>query len=236
MTPPSAGLAARNDNAVRENTAGQVLIDWGRRTPFRIALTEAGTRGGPPRRSWTCEALRDDAAALATALLSRFAPGERIAVWSAPRPEAVLLQFAAAFAGLPLVTIDPACRVGELAQILDHCRAAALFMTTADWARAPARYGPGGAAGVREVVDIADRWALFAKRGCVDGLPEVLSVDVAQIRYASGGAGALRGEAVLHGDLADALRGAIAGGTPRAEALLPYFRRSARADRVVAVA
>ena len=145
MSPSHACLATtHNEDAAWETTAGDVLIDWARRTPYRAALTEAGAPGAP-RRSWTCEALRDDAATLAVALLSRFAPGERIAVWAPPSPEAVLLQFAAAFAGLTLATIDPACRVGELTGILDQSGAVGLFMMSGKWGRTRARRRPRGA-------------------------------------------------------------------------------------------
>jgi fatty-acyl-CoA synthase len=222
MTLPHACLAPRNDTAARETTAGDVLIGLARRTPYRIALTDVCFPGALPR-SWTCEALRDDAAMLAVALLSRFAPGERIAVWAAPCSEAVLLQFAAAFAGLTLVTIDPACHEAELTRILDHSRAVGLFMSIGEWGGAPRRCATSASARLREVVDLADRRTLFVKRGRVDGLPEVRPHDLAQIRYAAGGHGPLRGEAVLEADLADALHAAIAGAGPRADALLPYF-------------
>jgi fatty-acyl-CoA synthase len=244
MTPSHACLTARHEDAAHGTTAGDLLVEWARRTPYRIALTEAGARGAPARH-WTCEALRDDAATLAVALLSRFAPGERIAVWAPPCPEAVLLQFAAAFAGLTLAMIDPACDLAELPGVLDHSGAVGLFMMTGKGGRASARRAVSGAAALREVVDLADQWALFAKRRCVDGLPDVRPGDSAQIRYAAGGSGPPRGETVRQGDLADALRGAISGGRPRGDALLPYYPRStpegraapaARTGRVVAVA
>ncbi len=69
----------------------------------------------------------------------------------------------------------------------------------------------------------ADRRALFAKRRCVDGLPDVQPRDPAQICYAAGASGSLQGETVLQGDLADALLGVIAAGSRRGEALLAYF-------------
>ncbi|MDB5479632.1 MAG: fatty-acyl-CoA synthase [Caulobacteraceae bacterium] len=225
MTPSPACNAIRNDDAAEATTVGDVLIHWARRTPYRIALTDAGAPGAPPR-SWTCEALRDDAATLAVALLSRFAPGERIAVWASSCPEAVLLQFAAALAGLTLVAIDPACLGGELTQILDHSGAVGLFTMTTDGGRAPPRDVASAAAALREVVELSDRRTLFAKRRCVDGLPDVRPLDPAQIRYPAGEGGFPGAEAVLQCDLADALRGAIARGTPRGDALLPQFPRS----------
>ena len=234
MTQSHAGPAARHEDTAPGTTAGDILIEWARRTPYRIALTEAASRGGPGRH-WTCEALRDDAATLAVALLSRFAPGERIAVWAPPCPEGVLLQFAAAFAGLTLAMIDPACDVGELPRILDHSGAVGLFMMTGKGGRASARRAASRAVALREVVDLAEPWALFAKRRCVDGLPDVRPGDSAQIRYAVGGSGPPRGETVRHSDLADALLGAISSGRPRGDALLPYFPNGPQLDLATAV-
>lgn len=235
MTPSHARDATRDNDAAGATTAGDVLIEWARRTPYRIALTEMRAPGSPPR-SWTCEALRDDAATLAVALLSRFAPGERIAVWAPHCPEAVLLQFAAALAGLPLVAVEPACGAGELTQILNHCGAVGLFTMTVEGGPAPPRGVASAAAALREVVDLSDRRTLFAKRRCVDGLPEVRPLDPAQIRYPAGESGSPDGEAVLQRDLADALRRVIAGGARRGDTLLPCFPRSRSPERPAAVA
>lgn len=235
MTPSPACNAICNDDATEATTVSDVLIRWARRTPYRIALTDTGASGAPPR-SWTCEALRDDAATLAVALLSRFAPGERIAVWVPPRPEAVLLQFAAALAGLTLVAIDPACLGGELIEILDHSGAVGLFTMTGGGGRAPPRGVASAAAALREVVELSDRRTLFAKRRCVDGLPDVRPLDLAQIRYPAGEGGSPTGEAIAHGDLADALREALVNGTRRGDALLPYFPRSPSGSRGAPVA
>ena len=222
---------ARNDAAPR-STAGDVLIEWSRRTPCRIALADTESDAAPPR-SWTCEALRDDAAMLAVALLSRYAQGERIAIWAPACPEGVLLQFAAAFAGLTLVAIDPACQAADLKAVLDHSGAVGLFNGGGERARAAANRA---GAGLREVVDLSDRWALFAKRRCIDGLPDVDALDPAQIGYAVDENGSLRRETVLQGDLADALRSAIAGGARRSDALLPCFPRARPAHRDAAAA
>ena len=53
--------------------------------------------------------------------------GEHIAVWAANVPEWVLIQFAAAKAGLVLVTINPVYRANELEYVLKQGDVAALF-------------------------------------------------------------------------------------------------------------
>jgi fatty-acyl-CoA synthase len=215
MTLPYARLAARNDNAARETTVGDVLIEWARRTPFRTACADANFGGGRlgdgPPRAWTFEALRDDAATLAGALLSRYEPGERIALWAPPCAEGVLLQFAAALAGLVLVRIDPAWPARGMARILEISESAGLFVLAESHGGQLGRAAEHAPPALRETVDLADRWALFAKHRCVDGLPEVSPSDPAEILYPAPRSAAPSGETILHRDLAELLRRARLG-------------------------
>lgn len=55
-------------------------------------------------------------------------PGERIGIWSPNCVEWVLVQFAAARAGLVLVNINPAYRAGEMARALEMVGCAALVL------------------------------------------------------------------------------------------------------------
>jgi fatty-acyl-CoA synthase len=64
---------------------------------------------------------------LASALLERFAAGDRIAVWSSNGVRYVLLQFAIARAGMIMVPVNPAYREAELGYVLDQSGAAALI-------------------------------------------------------------------------------------------------------------
>ena len=64
---------------------------------------------------WTWKELAERVDALAAGFLALgLEPGARIGVWSLNRPEWTLTQFAAAKAGLILVTINPAYRLSEL--------------------------------------------------------------------------------------------------------------------------
>jgi len=56
-------------------------------------------------------------------------PGDAIALWLSPRPEALIAQFACYKLGVPLVPIDPAQR--DLGEVLSQSDATALFLTEA---------------------------------------------------------------------------------------------------------
>src|SRR6266481_8048603 len=81
---------------------------------------------------WTWRELRDRADAFAAGLLALgLRRGDRIGIWSLNRAEWALTQFAAARAGLVLVTINPAYRLSELEFALNKVGCAALVTATA---------------------------------------------------------------------------------------------------------
>lgn len=81
---------------------------------------------------WTWAELREKAEAFAAGLLGLgLAPGDRIGIWSLNRAEWALTQFAAAKAGLVLVTINPAYRLSELEFALNKVGCEALVTATA---------------------------------------------------------------------------------------------------------
>ena len=79
------------------------------------------------RRRWTYHELLLAAETVAGALLRRFKPGERVAVWSPNSAEWVLLQQGASLAGLVLVTVNPAYLAAELEHVLATSMAAGIF-------------------------------------------------------------------------------------------------------------
>ena len=108
-------------------TIGQSLDQAARRWGEREALVSPshGVR-------WTWQELADRVDALAAGFLALgLAPGARIGVWSLNRPEWTLTQFAAARAGLILVTINPAYRLSELEFALAKVGCTALVTATA---------------------------------------------------------------------------------------------------------
>jgi fatty-acyl-CoA synthase len=101
--------------SLREDTIGQALNEAAARWGEREALVSVaqGLR-------WTFAELNAKAGALAAGLLALgLEKGERIGIWSSNNAEWTLTQFAAAKAGLNLVTINPAYRVSELEYTLN---------------------------------------------------------------------------------------------------------------------
>ncbi len=78
---------------------------------------------------WTFTQLNDEANELAAGLLAiGFKPNDRIGIWSPNNIEWVITQFATAKAGLVLVNINPAYRVGELEYALNKVECAGIII------------------------------------------------------------------------------------------------------------
>ncbi|TAH68721.1 MAG: AMP-binding protein [Rhodopseudomonas palustris] len=108
-------------------TIGQALDLAAQRWPDREALVSPShdTR-------WTWREFADRVDALAAGFLALgLERGARIGIWSMNRPEWTLTQFAAAKAGLILVTINPAYRLSELEFALAKVGCAAVVTATA---------------------------------------------------------------------------------------------------------
>src|SRR6187200_2019228 len=118
---------ADQSEPVLDTTVGGILRDAAEAVPDAVALI-----GGHPdpaqRRRWTYSELLEDAERCARALLGRFAPGERIAVWAPNIPEWEVVEFGAALAGMVLVTANPAYKPGELKYVLEQSGAAGVFL------------------------------------------------------------------------------------------------------------
>lgn len=167
----------------------------------RIALVDADPELETPR-SWTYAGLLDTAQRVAQALLGKFTPGERVAIWAPNRPEWVLLQHGLSMAGLIMVTVNPAYRRDELAYVLRQSRAAGVFFSDAyrgyDMASAVAD-AQTELPDLREACSFSD-WERFVAEGDFGpqrALPEVRPGTPAQIQYTSGTTGFPKG-ALLH--------------------------------------
>ena len=118
---------ADQSEPVLDTTVGGILRDAAQAVPDQPALI-----GGHPdpaqRRRWTYGELLEDAERCARALLGRFAPGERVAVWAPNIPEWEVVEFGAALAGLILVTVNPAYKPGELKYVLEQSGSAGVFL------------------------------------------------------------------------------------------------------------
>lgn len=194
-----AHFPAQNDHPVLETTVGGVLRACAKAMPDAEALVEADIAGAL-RRRWTYGELAAEAERLARALLSRYRPGERIAVWAPNIPEWVILEYAAGFAGLTLVTANPAYRPRELQYVLEQSGSVGLFIVKEHRGNPMAEIAAQVAAqtrAVREVVDLEDPAALYAGEAAATSLPEVRPGDPVQIQYTSGTTGFPKG-VVLH--------------------------------------
>jgi fatty-acyl-CoA synthase len=109
------------------DTIGRSLDLAARRWATRDALVSPSHN---VRWSWKELAERVDALAAGFLALG-LERGARIGIWSLNRPEWALTQFAAAKAGLILVTINPAYRLSELEFALDKVGCAAIVSATA---------------------------------------------------------------------------------------------------------
>ncbi|MBU7437862.1 AMP-binding protein [Paraburkholderia fungorum] len=184
---------------VLDCTLGDLLRKAAAEVPERIALVE-GIDGYAARRRWSYRALLEAAEQVAHALLSRFAPGERIAVWAPNCPEWILLQHGAGLAGIVLVPVNPAFLADELTHVLKTSEVAGVFyaslyrnndlsaVLTSVRARLPH---------LRETVCLSD-WEDFVDSASArTPLPAIAPGDMVQIQYTSGTTGFPKG-ACLH--------------------------------------
>jgi acyl-CoA synthetase (AMP-forming)/AMP-acid ligase II len=187
ITSSASYQRADSSRPVLETTVGGVLREAAERAAGTIALVEVMADPGL-RRRWSYADLLAASERVARALLGRFAPGERVAVWAANSPEWLLMEFGAALAGLSLVTVNPALRAREVAYVLGQSRAAGVVLAPAyrgvNLAETLAQVR-GQLPSLREVIPLAD-WDNFVGSGSpTDRLPDVLPEDEAQIQYTS---------------------------------------------------
>ncbi len=190
---------AQSDQDLAESTVGSILRDAAARTPDAPALDEVDA-DGLLARHWTYAELMADSERLAHALLTRYQPGERIAVWAPNIPEWVIAEFALGLAGLTLVTVNPGYQPRELKYVLEQSRAVGLLLIKEFRGNPMARIAAEVTAdipAIREVVDMNNHAALFREAGPLGPLPTVNPRDEVQIQYTSGTTGFPKG-VVLH--------------------------------------
>lgn len=184
---------------IRDITVGSLLREAAQRVPDRIALKEMNLAGDIDR-VWTYAEMLADSEKLARALLSRHKQGERIGIWSYNTPEWVLMEMAAALAGLTLVTVNPSFQPREVKYVLEQSGAVALY-TVENYRGNPmmetAKQVITELPLVRDLINLLDHDALFAGAEQDLPLPDVKPRDPVQIQYTSGTTGFPKG-AVLH--------------------------------------
>ena len=199
MTLSVSYWVADRSQPVLDVTVGDALRDAAAEAPHTTALVE-GAVDPAGRRRWSYAELAEESERAARALLGRFTPGDRVAVWANNIPEWVILELAAGLAGITIVTVNPALRPQELAYVLGQSQADGIFLIPAYRASPMAEMVQqvrGDLPALREVVSFAD-WEAFRAQAAPDrALPAVSPHAPAQIQYTSGTTGSPKG-AVLH--------------------------------------
>src|SRR4051794_11092887 len=152
------------------------------------------------RPAWTYAELERAAETVARALLARFTPGERVAIWAPNCARWVLLQQGMSMAGLVVVTVNPAYRAEELEYVLRQSRAAGVFcageyrgVDMVDMVAGLRDKLPE----LRELVCLDDWDGFVAGGDASTALPAISPDDAVQIQYTSGTTGFPKG-ALLH--------------------------------------
>jgi len=192
--------AADTSEPVLETTVGSILRDAAAHSPKRTAAIAWGIVSGE-RRTWTYAELLRDAERTAQALLSRFEPGEHIAIWAPNLAEWLLLELGAGLAGIVIVTVNPAYKARELEYVLRQSRAVGLFHIASfrgnpmtEWVDQVRPALPG----LREAIAL-EHWDEFlASVTPTRPLPSVSARDPAQIQYTSGTTGSPKGALLPH--------------------------------------
>jgi fatty-acyl-CoA synthase len=191
-----------------EETVAGMLRRAASEVPDRVALVDA-VADPTLRRSWTYAELLADAERIARALLSRFGPGERVAIWAPNRAEWLVVQHGVSLAGMVLVPVNPAYRQAELEYVLTQSRAAVLLHADAyrgfDMAAA-VEAARGGAPALRQTVSLSDWDAYLGSGDPAAALPEITPDDHLQIQYTSGTTGFPRGALLHHRGIVNASR------------------------------
>jgi fatty-acyl-CoA synthase len=192
--------------SVREITLGGLLSKTAGTASERVALV-AGVADPSARRSWTYGQMLSEATTAARALRARFEPGERVAVWAPNYPEWVILEFAAAMAGLVVVTVNPAFRASEAEYVLRQSRSVGVVTATefrGNPMLAIVEELQPRCPELREVIRF-DEWDDFlASAGGFEGeLTEPDPSDPVMIQYTSGTTGFPKGALLHHRGLAN---------------------------------
>ncbi|MEO1064553.1 MAG: AMP-binding protein [Actinomycetota bacterium] len=184
---------------IRELTVGGLLREAAAEAPDATALV-AGMPDPADRRRWTYAELLTESERVARALLARFEPGERVAVWAPNVPEWVMLEFGCGLAGVVLVTVNPAFQSQEVDYVLRQSGASGVI-TMGEFRGNPMLATvtelQSDLPQLREVISLADWDDFLASGDPARELPEVDPGAPAQIQYTSGTTGFPKG-AVLH--------------------------------------
>lgn len=166
------------------------------------ALRELGYDGSVGRE-WTYRELLKDSKRLANALAARHPQGAKVAIYANNIPEWVIFEYAAAMAGIVLVTVNPSFQVSEITYVLEQSGSEAVYYVE-DYRGNPmgdiVRKACANIPAVKHLVDLNDNAALY------DGADKIHNRivkhdDAVQIQYTSGTTGFPKGALLHHNGL-----------------------------------
>ncbi len=179
-------------------TTDEMLTESAQKWPDNKALREL-LYDGNIGREWTYTQLAQESQKLSNALASRHDQGAKIAVFANNIPEWVILELAAAIAGLVLVTVNPSFQASELKYVLEQSGAEAIYFAE-EFRGNPlgdiVREVCADIASIKHQIVITDQAALY-KGSDIAHDRAVKPEDPVQIQYTSGTTGFPKG-AVLH--------------------------------------
>ncbi|MEV7379598.1 AMP-binding protein [Streptomyces lydicus] len=193
---------------VRDLTLGGLLREAAAAAPDRLALVD-GVDDPAARRAWTYMQFLEVSERTARALLRRFEPGDRIAIWAPSSADWIILQEGISLAGMVMVAVNPAYRTQELRYILEQSGAAGLFYADSyrgfDMTKVVDEVAPE-LPDLKETTSFSD-WEEFLQSGDPkQELPVVTPTDPIQIQYTSGTTGFSKGALLHHKGLVNAAR------------------------------
>jgi fatty-acyl-CoA synthase len=193
--PALAYWPADTDIPLRDEPVGEILRRLAVRVPDRTAVIErlADGDGAATLARTSYAELFAAAEATARGLLTIAKPAERIGIWAPNSTEWVVIEYAAALAGLVLVPLNPALTDTELIDLMERAACVALF-TVAEFRGRPLLDMATKVAGsrVRRVFDLATCRAQWKSSPTME-LPTVAPDAPFLIQYTSGTTGAPKG-------------------------------------------
>ncbi|MDJ0698711.1 MAG: AMP-binding protein [Woeseiaceae bacterium] len=191
--------AISHDNTFR--TAHHALLDWARRTPDRLFLSQP-VDGELRDRSWKQAA--DEARRMASALSGiGLQPGDKVAILAKNSAEWVLADLAIAMAGMISVPVYPTAGADTIAYVLGHSEASAVFVGKLDDPAVAIEAIPGSLPSIAfpyEIEGCDYRWdSLVGRYPPLEVVSDPLPEDVMTILYTSGSTGTPKGVVLSFG-------------------------------------
>jgi fatty-acyl-CoA synthase len=196
---PTSSYWPAEPGEIRDITVCDTIRHAAETVPDRLALVDCLV-DPTARREWTYAEFLADIERVARALLARYEPGDRVALWAPNSAEWIILQQGVALAGMVLVALNPAYRARELEFVLRQSGAVVLFHVDRyrDFAMRELVDGiRDGLPQLRDVRSLSDWDAFLADADPATALPSIEPTDLLQIQYTSGTTGFPKG-AMLH--------------------------------------